>query len=60
MDSLVIRITMWRDDGTVRARVWSDADGHSALFVAASEQEVLALVQQSIETWQRSGPGRGP
>jgi hypothetical protein len=59
MDSLVIQITMWRDDGTIRARLRSDADGVSDVRFAGSEHEVLALVEQAIEGWTRRGLGDG-
>jgi hypothetical protein len=58
MNSLVIQIIMWDDGGSVRARLWSDAEGRSEQFVAASEQELVALVQQAVDAWKRRVEGR--
>ena len=51
MDSLVIQVTVWRDDATIRARVWSDVAGDSEVRVAGSEDEVLTLVRRMIRMW---------
>lgn len=51
MESLVIQITVWRDGGAIRARLWSDAAGDSEVVVAGSEDEVLRLVGRTIRTW---------
>jgi hypothetical protein len=52
MDSLVIHISMWRDDNGVRARLSSDADGRSTLHVAASVDELLRLVTEEVGRWE--------
>ena len=51
MESLVIQISMWHDDDTIRARVWSDVEGRSTVRAAATRDEVLALVDTEIQRW---------
>ncbi len=46
MDSLVIQVTVWRDDATIHTHVWSDVAGDSEVHVAGSEDEVLTLVRR--------------
>ena len=50
-DSLVIRITAWRDGGAIRARLWNDATGDSEVIVVGSEDELLTQVGRTIRTW---------
>lgn len=50
-DSLVIRITAWRDGGEMRARLWNDATGDSEVIVVGSEDELLTQVGRTIRTW---------
>ncbi len=52
MDSLVIHISLWRDDDGVRARVLSDVDGRSNLRVVASVDELLTLVADEVGRWE--------
>lgn len=54
-DSLVIQITMWREDETFRARLWSGVDDGTSVTAARSEDEVIALVRDAIQRWMRSG-----
>jgi hypothetical protein len=52
MTSLVIHISLWREDDGVRARVLTDADGRSNLRVVASVGELLTLVADEVERWE--------
>ncbi len=53
VDSLVIQISLWIDDGGMRARVTSDATGASTVHAAASADEILGIVDFEIRRWTR-------
>lgn len=60
MDSLVIQISVWRDGGALRARLWSDADGRTVAYAASSERELVELVNEEVARWARLGDDDGP
>jgi len=51
METLVIQISMWRDEGTIRARLRSDADGSNVVVAATTIGDMLAHVDAEIVRW---------